>query len=110
MKSKVLILSSFKKDYLRTSGVIEATMYDDFILVFIDKSKLKSVLPSFYQGFLVSYFDLIEMEAATSNTIKHLTESKFDLASDEHKKSFNYLTKTNNLCKKLLQNELSPKT
>jgi hypothetical protein len=113
MKSIQTIITSFKKEYKDVPGIVEiqeGNSNGEPILVFINKSKLKSILPSSYQDISISYFDLVGIQNAAENMIKHITDNKFDLTDKQNQLTFNYLTKTNNLCKKLLQNELSSKT
>ena len=105
MKSIYKIIASFKKEYKDIPGIIEiqeGNSNGEPILVFIDKSKLKSILPSSYEGITISYIDLIALQNETESALKNIANNKSFL-SDE--KTVSFLTKTNNLCKKLLQKD-----
>ena len=106
MKSTV---ASFREQYQNTPGIVGIKKYKD-IIVFIDKTKLKSILPSSFEDEDILYFDIIGMKDMTSAMIKHLKSNNINLTDEQNKKTFDYLIKTNKICKKLLQNEVPSKT
>lgn len=111
MKSVAEITVSLKEDYKSVPGVVEIQpgYSKNSIIIFVDRSKLKSVLPSNYQGLDIVFYDLLGVYDASKDVLKKIDSSSLD--NEQNKITFDYLTKTLTLCEKLLRiNEIPKKT
>jgi len=105
MKSFDVAIRRFSNQYKDTPGILgveKDELFSDSILVFFDKQKLKSVIPSEFDGFGIQFYDV---QYVLNTSIRFLTlfyEQKVDLTIAAHKNTCEQFVQAVELCRRLL--------
>jgi len=103
MKSCEAATRRFSEQFGEIPGVLMIDMdgfFSNSILVFYDKKKLASVLPSEFEGFPVSFYDVKYISAAAKQFLAYAKD--LDKSAPENKSAYEYFTRANEICTEML--------
>lgn len=103
MKSCEAAMKRFAQQFGNIRGVLSIEMdgfFSNSILVFFDKEKLNTVLPSEFEGFPISFYDMKFILEAADRFFERAKGA--DLSAPENKSAFNYFTRAREICVEML--------
>lgn len=106
MKSCKQLAARFSEKYGNTPGIIRIEgdgFLGEFILVFVDNLKFKTELPSTFDDVKVSIYDVRSTLYASSKFLSMAKRSKMNLSIPQNKASFEYFSRTAELCFEMLK-------
>lgn len=105
MKSIANVIKKFTQLYIDTPGVLdiqEDNFIGESIIVFFDRDKIQTEVPSTFEGVDIAFYDVKEMLVAASKMIASFKREKINLNVLENKAMVNYFSETISICEQLL--------